>query len=76
MSELSRKALEMRNAIDMIEGALMGYGTLVDLPPCGMGQTIASASNRWSRLGKCAASVPRSPNAIGSSMPKSSIRRG
>jgi len=32
MSELSRKALEMRNAIDMIEGALMGYGTLVDLP--------------------------------------------
>ena len=32
MTELSRKALEMRSAIDMIEGALMGYGELVDLP--------------------------------------------
>ena len=32
MSDLSRKALEMRAAIDMVEGALMGYGELVDLP--------------------------------------------
>ncbi len=32
MSELSRKAAEMRNAIDHIEGALMGFGNLVDLP--------------------------------------------
>ena len=29
---LSEKALQMRDAIDMIEGALMGYGELVDLP--------------------------------------------
>ncbi len=32
MSSLSRKAAEMRNAIDHIEGALMGFGNLVDLP--------------------------------------------
>ena len=30
--ELLRKATEMRNAIDMIEGALMGLGDFVDLP--------------------------------------------
>lgn len=30
--ELLRKASEMRNAIDMIEGALMGLGDFVDLP--------------------------------------------
>lgn len=30
--EMCRKALEMRNAIDMIEGALMGLGNFVDLP--------------------------------------------
>lgn len=29
---LKRKAREMRHAIDMIEGALMGFGVLVDLP--------------------------------------------
>lgn len=27
-----KKAREMRNAIDMIEGALMGAGELIDLP--------------------------------------------
>lgn len=30
--ECAEKSLEMRNAIDMIEGALMGLGDLVDLP--------------------------------------------
>lgn len=30
--DLRRKAQEMRHAIDMLEGALMGYGDLVDLP--------------------------------------------
>ena len=30
--ELLRKATAMRNAIDMIEGALMGLGDFVDLP--------------------------------------------
>ena len=30
--ELLRKASEMRNAIDMIEGAMMGLGDFVDLP--------------------------------------------
>lgn len=30
--ELLRKAIDMRNAIDMIEGALMGLGDFVDLP--------------------------------------------
>lgn len=28
----NRKAREMRNAIDMIEGALMGAGELIDIP--------------------------------------------
>jgi hypothetical protein len=32
------KAKEMRNAIDMIEGALMGFGDLVDLPDLFEGQ--------------------------------------
>lgn len=31
-SELMRKVKEMRNAIDAIEGALMGFGDLVDQP--------------------------------------------
>lgn len=30
--DIARKALEMRNAIDQIEAALMGFGDLVDLP--------------------------------------------
>jgi hypothetical protein len=29
---MTRKAKEMRNAIDMIEGALMGLGDFVELP--------------------------------------------
>ncbi len=29
---MTGKALKMRNAIDMIEGALMGLGDFVDLP--------------------------------------------
>jgi hypothetical protein len=32
MSELLRAAIEMRNAIDQIEGALMNYGDLSDMP--------------------------------------------
>lgn len=28
----NRKAREMRNAIDMIEGAMMGAGELIDIP--------------------------------------------
>jgi hypothetical protein len=32
MTKIATKALVMRNAIDMIEGALMGFGDLVDLP--------------------------------------------
>lgn len=31
-TDLQRKAREMRDAIDMIEGALMGLDTFVDLP--------------------------------------------
>lgn len=30
--DLLRKAREMRHAIDMLEGALMGFGGLVELP--------------------------------------------
>lgn len=32
MSDLLTRAMEMRNAIDALESALMGYGDLVDLP--------------------------------------------
>ena len=32
MSDLKRKAREMRHAIDMIEGAMMGLGDFVELP--------------------------------------------
>lgn len=32
MNTLREKALQMRNAIDMIEGALMGLGDFVELP--------------------------------------------